>query len=328
MMASIQALNHFLKKSTHCLNTYANVFARHELRLTDNLGQQIRGKRRGLPHTPIRSVPQELPLDAEEATHRTSNAESVVPSDLAELRFAFPEFLPKPVVQHRDRLCEQLMRKDLIRRRTVLEIPEFYVGSILAITISDPYAPGKVSRFVGICIQRLGQGTEANFTLRNRVDGQGVEIRYDMYNPTIREIQVLRLEKRLDPHLIYLRDALPEYSTFAFDMTPEPHPPGQEVPLNGVKVVMKKWPWTSKWEIKDLQGIAQLSDLPDYRFINRWKTKNEFEKYDLMKEYRDHIPEEEQLSIWKEVKDHKETIAEVRAVERRKKLLQQTVKKT
>ncbi|CAG2106424.1 unnamed protein product, partial [Medioppia subpectinata] len=173
-----------------------------------------------------------------------------------------------------------------------------------------------------------GQGTDANFTLRNRVDGQGVEIRYDMYNPTIREIQVLRLEKRLDPHLLYLRDALPEFSHFPFDMTPEPLPAGAEVPVNGVRVVMKKWPWTRKWEGHDLEGIAQLTDLPDWQYINKWRKKNSYEKYDLMKEYREHIPEEEQMEIWQQVKEHKDNIADVRAVERRKKLLQQTGKKT
>ena len=222
------------------------------------------------------------------------------------------------------------MRSDLIKRRTVIEIPEFYVGSILGVTISDPYAPGKCSKFVGICIERSGQGTEANFTLRNRVDGQGVEIRYDLYNPTIREIQVLRLEKRVDPHLLYLRDALPEYSTFPFDMTPEPLLPGQPVPVNTLKVVMKKWPWTAKWEatFDELKGIAQLSDLPDYQYINKWKVKNENEKYDLMKEYRQHIPEEEQIDIWQDVKQHKENISEIRNIERRKKLLQQSVKRS
>lgn len=37
----------------------------------------------------------------------------------------------------------------MIDRRTQIEIPEFYVGSILAVTSSDPHAAGKVSRFVG-----------------------------------------------------------------------------------------------------------------------------------------------------------------------------------
>lgn len=46
-------------------------------------------------------------------------------------------------------------------------------GSVLAVTVADKYAPGKSSRFVGICIDRSGQGLYHNFTLRNVVDDQG-----------------------------------------------------------------------------------------------------------------------------------------------------------
>lgn len=62
------------------------------------------------------------------------------------------------------------------------------------------------------------------------------QIRYQMYDPTIQKIQVLRLEKRLDEKLYYLRDALPEYSTFPFDMDPEILPEGTAVPVNPVQV--------------------------------------------------------------------------------------------
>ena len=64
----------------------------------------------------------------------------------------------------------------------------------------------------------------------------GMEITYELYNPTIQSIDVLKLEKRLDPHLFYLRDALPEYSTVPFDFEPVPHPPGASVPVNPIKV--------------------------------------------------------------------------------------------
>lgn len=295
----------------------------------DTLWHQIRLRRLGRRPVNIpKAFPKPIKDEPEIAGRRTTNAESVVPPELAELRFAFPEFLPSPVLEFRDKVKDKLLRTDMIRRRTVIEIPEFYVGSIIAVTISDPYAPGKCSKFVGICIERAGQGTEANFTLRNRVDGQGVEIRYDLYNPTIREIQVLRLEKRLDPHLLYLRDALPEYSVFPFDMTPEPLTPGQPVPVNPIRVVMKKWPWTRNWEydFDELKGIAQLPDMPDFLYVNKWRVKNYTQQYDLMQEYRSHIPEEEQIEIWQEVKKHKESITEQRNIERRKKLLQQTVK--
>ena len=92
----------------------------------------------------------------------------------------------------RNSLREKLERKDMITRRCSLDIPEFYVGSILAVTHSDIHAPGKSNRFVGICIQRLGCGLRASFILRNIVDGQGVEVNYDLYDPCIQKIECLR----------------------------------------------------------------------------------------------------------------------------------------
>lgn len=64
----------------------------------------------------------------------------------------------------------------------------------------------------------------------------GVEIMYEMYNPSIQSIEVLKLEKRLDEELFYLRDALPEYSTFSSDMPAELHAEGIAVPINSIKV--------------------------------------------------------------------------------------------
>ena len=40
----------------------------------------------------------------------------------------FPEFLPVPDWKKRDRISEKLERKDMLRRRNVIDIPEFYVG--------------------------------------------------------------------------------------------------------------------------------------------------------------------------------------------------------
>ena len=61
---------------------------------------------------------------------------------------------------------------------------------------------------------------------------------YDMYSPTILSVEVLKLEKRLDDQLYYLRDAPAEYSTFPFDMDPVPLPKGADVPLNTLKVLL------------------------------------------------------------------------------------------
>lgn len=49
-----------------------------------------------------------------------------------------------------------------------------FVGSILRVTTADPYASGKTSQFLGICIQRSGAGLGATFILRNTIEGQGM----------------------------------------------------------------------------------------------------------------------------------------------------------
>lgn len=68
----------------------------------------------------------------------------------------------------------------------------------MAVTLSDAYADQGESRFVGICIHRAEPGLRHNFTLRNVIDKQGIEIMYEMYNPTIKKIEV-----RLLLHIIY-----------------------------------------------------------------------------------------------------------------------------
>jgi large subunit ribosomal protein L19 len=211
----------------------------------------------------------------------------------------------------------------MLKRRLNVDIPEFYVGSVLAVTVSDPYAPGKVSRFVGICILKEGQGLRANFTLRNYIENEGVEIRYDLYNPTLRSVDVLRLEKRLDSHLMYLRDADPEYSTFPFDMETEVLPDGAPVPVNPLKVRMKPYPWTSRWEVEMplLRGVDKIEGAPTWYYNRSRNIHNPLEKFDLMLQYRDHVPEDDQLEIWEQVKHHSDVVEDKQRMERRKKML-------
>lgn len=109
-----------------------------------------------------------------------------------EYRFIYPEFLPDPRPEFRNAIRERLERKDMLARRSLIDIPEFYVGSIMAITNSDIHAPGKSNRFVGICIRKQGCGLRAAIILRNFVDGLGVEVDYDLYDPCIKKIECLR----------------------------------------------------------------------------------------------------------------------------------------
>ena len=73
-------------------------------------------------------------------------------------RFAYPEFLPDCDRRLRNHTRELLERRDMLARRENTMIPEFYVGSIVAVTISLPpeQSPTKESTFVGIVIDRGG----------------------------------------------------------------------------------------------------------------------------------------------------------------------------
>lgn len=200
-------------------------------------------------------------------------------------KYLSPEFIPPR--QRTDPFKFAMERKDMIRRRKVLDIPEFYAGSILAVTMADPNASGKTNRFVGICTQRGGKGLGATFVLRNIIDNQGVEICYELYSPRIQKIEVLKLEKRLDDNLMYLRDALPEYSTVDPDMKPVPFPSTGEVPVNSLKVKMRPKPWSKRWERPkfNIKGIRFDLSLTPEQMEHAQKWAEPWREYDMLKEY-------------------------------------------
>lgn len=220
--------------------------------------------------------------------------------DLADRRFLSPEFIPPR--QRTNPFKFYLERRDMLQRRQVLNIPEFYAGSILSVSTADPYATGKRSTFVGICIQRSGKGLGATFKLRNVIEGQGIEICYELYNPLIHEIKVLKLEKRLDDNLLYLRDALPEYSTVDVNMKPVPFSVRDEVPVNQMKIRMKPRPWSKRWEHPkfNIQGINFDFYLKekDKEKVKKWSMP--WREFDMMKEYDTTKIEKE---IWAEVNE-------------------------
>ncbi|XP_067325363.1 large ribosomal subunit protein bL19m [Anolis sagrei] len=213
-------------------------------------------------------------------------------------KFLSPEFIPprgryNPLKFH-------IERRDMVQRRKVMNIPEFYAGSILAVTAADPYANGKTSTFVGICVQRSGKGLGGTFILRNVIEGQGIEICYELYNPLIQEIKVLKLEKRLDDNLMYLRDALPEYSTVDVNMKPIPVPMNEDVPVNKMKVKMKPRPWSKRWEhpkfnIQSIDFDLYLNEKAKEK-VEKWKMP--WREFDMMKEYDTSKIEKK---IWEEV---------------------------
>lgn len=251
---------------------------------------------------------------------RKNFKESLLPNDWHKLIDKYPEFLPDP--KNNSPTAVFRMIDDMLKRRTVLEIPEFYVGSILAVTLSDQYSETKKSRFVGICIERQGQMKFSTFTLRNIIDGMGCEIRYELYNPLILSIEVLKLEKRLDDSLIYLRDALPEYSTIPEDMKPVVNVNPDEVPINKTRVKMKPRPWSRRWEYRLIKGIESFPDTPEL-FVKRIKLIEDSPvySYDLMLEYRQHCTEEMMYSICKRLAEHEKDVVKPRKEARDKRFL-------
>ncbi|CAI5437985.1 unnamed protein product [Caenorhabditis angaria] len=215
----------------------------------------------------------------------------------------YPDFLQSPVWNRRNALKEELERRDMLERRMNIDIPEFYVGSIVAVTSSDSNLGAKEHRFVGICIRREKEGLHHQFTLRNTIEGIGVEIMYDLYNPTIKKIETLKLEKRLDSDLSYLIDALPEYSTFDFHMEPLAHPAGTPIPINETKVKLKPAPWTRRWEIFGCAGIEDSwSGATPWFKRKLQKTKvNDYEKYDLVAAYREGSTLEHEVAVQKQI---------------------------
>ena len=58
------------------------------------------------------------------------------------------------------------------------------------------------------------------------MNGIGVEMMYELYSPAIKEIKVLKLERRRRAKLYYLRDKPAKYSTVNEKMQPVEAPRG------------------------------------------------------------------------------------------------------
>lgn len=193
----------------------------------------------------------------------------------------------------------------------------------MAVTTSDKHSVGKITRFVGLCIDRGLCGLRSFFVLRNAIDNQGIEVKYELYDPTIQKIEVLLLEKRLDDKLYYLRDAPLEYSTFDVNMEPKHHPEGEPVPVNPIQVTLRPRPWMQRWERKNLKGVVRESideHITD-KMRGQQKAREEpWWQYDLMADYRKTIPEEEQLEIYSEIYPTLNKLRQQRQVQKRSKM--------
>lgn len=77
-------------------------------------------------------------------------------------------------------------------------------------------------------------------------------------------------------------------------------PLGSPVPINDIKVPLNPRPWLERWERKELKGATNII-VCQRRYKKAVAHATPWEKYDLMKIYRETIPEEEQKDIFAEV---------------------------
>lgn len=142
-----------------------------------------------------------------------------------------------------------------------------------------------------------------------------------------------RLEKRLDDELLYLRDCPHEYSYFPFDMEAEILPAGAAVPVNKVIVPLNPQPWVRKYELKMFKGVvpdtvtATLSQNRIRKFKLKIDAELSWQHLDLMKEYRETIPEEEQKVIYDEVNSSLQQLEAMRKKIKRKRQFSKPAKK-
>lgn len=108
-------------------------------------------------------------------------------------------------------------------------------------------------RFVGICIykSRWQNTLGATFTLRNVIEGEPMEINYQLYSPLIQSIEVLKHERREEDNLFHLRDYPPSMSMVNEKMKALPYTeePSLYVESEETKKEIDEW-FAKLWRLK------------------------------------------------------------------------------
>ena len=85
-------------------------------------------------------------------------------------------------------------------------IPAFSAGDTLRVSVKVVEGErSRVQAFEGVCIARSNRGINSSFTVRKISYGEGVERVFQLYAPTISEIQVVRRGDVRRAKLYYLR---------------------------------------------------------------------------------------------------------------------------
>lgn len=221
------------------------------------------------------------------------------------------EYIPRQVLPewHRNNLKYRLERMDCLRRRQVIDIPEFYAGSIVRVIYSDKYSVGKFMKFAGRVLYRDGFGMDCHFCLRNILNGEGIEVVYPLYSPLIQKIEVLRLEKWIDTDLRYLRDADDQgVCTIDIDMAPEAILPNSEtLPAFDKKIKLRQrrtwgWKFHRAWPEPQNAYLAEHFVTEELTMNQRFIDTQSWRKFDICR-HHDFI--QEKKDVMKEMKINK-----------------------
>jgi large subunit ribosomal protein L19 len=85
-------------------------------------------------------------------------------------------------------------------------LPAFAPGDTLRVSVKVVEGErSRIQAFEGVCIGRSNRGINSSFTVRKISYGEGVERVFQLYSPTIAEIQVVRRGDVRRAKLYYLR---------------------------------------------------------------------------------------------------------------------------
>lgn len=221
------------------------------------------------------------------------------------------EYIPRQVLPewHRNNLKYRLERMDCLRRRQVIELPEFYPGSIVRVVYSDKYSGGKLMKFAGRVLYRDGFAMDCSFCLRNVVNNEGIEILFPLYSPLIQKIEVLRLEKWIDTDLRYLRDAY-DQGICTIDMNMEPEailPNSEKLPAFDKRIKLRQrrtwgWKFHRAWPEPRNADLAEHFVTEELTMNQRFIDTHSWRKFDICR-HHDFIQERE--DVMKEMKVNK-----------------------
>lgn len=83
----------------------------------------------------LSSLPDRAEVPAEVEKPKISGRRLQSHNPILEYRHVYPEFLPDPNPKWRNALREKLERADMLKRRSQIDLPEFYVGKLMINTI-------------------------------------------------------------------------------------------------------------------------------------------------------------------------------------------------